>query len=109
MDDPNTNQSDYVDGDTLNDIDTYGITAPSGLGAVYGIQVGLYAQNPDAGTRGIKSVVRSGGTDYLSTDETTLSDSWQFALDVRETDPDDSNAWTESKLNAAEFGIKITA
>ena len=101
-------ESDYNDGDTLNDIDSYGITAASDLGTIHGIQVVSCAQNPDVGTRKIKTVVRSNSVDYVGSNEETLSNTSSILKEVFETDPDDSAAWTKTKLDAAEFGIKIT-
>lgn len=107
VDDPLVSTTDYNEGDTLNDIDSYGITADSNLGTIYGVQLVAAAHNPDVGTRKVKPILRSNSTDYLGT-EITLSNTSQMAKDIWERDPADSAAWTKTKLDAIEIGLKVT-
>lgn len=102
------NTTDYNEGLALNEIDTYGFTAPTQLGPMLGVQVTSYKQNPDAGLRKTKHVVRSNGVDYLGAEERTLNNTWILSSDCWGADPGDDNPWTEAKINAAEFGIKVT-
>jgi hypothetical protein len=44
----------------------------------------------------------------LESNEYELTTSYTHNSVIWETDPDDSNAWTQTKLEAAEFGLEIT-
>lgn len=107
---PPNDDTDYVYEATTGDHDTYSfgnLTAASGT--IYGVQQLVYARKADAGSRTIKSVVRSGSTDYPNSTNHILSDSYLYHIDVLEDDPDTASAWTISGVNAAEFGVKLEA
>jgi hypothetical protein len=61
-----------------------------------------------AGTRKITPLIRSNSTDYQGTETDVITSEFKFESEIFETDPDDSNAWTQTKLEAAEFGLEIT-
>ena len=102
-----TDDTDYIYANTVGDISTFGITTGS-LGTVQGIQLNNYLRKDDAGTRKIKPLIRSNSSDYQGTELDDVPANYIFYSDIWETDPDDSNAWTQTKLEAAEFGLEIT-
>lgn len=100
--------TDYVESSTVNDKDTYAYgNLTSTSGTVFGVQVLPYARKTDAGTRSIVSVARVSATEVDSATK-TLSTSYQYLPDIRETKPG-GGAWTISDVNSAEFGVKVTA
>lgn len=108
VDETTPSSADYVESSTVNDKDTYafGDLTPTS-GTVYGVQVLPYAAKTDAGTRSIVSVARlSGGTEADSADK-TLSTSYAYLPDIRETKPG-GGAWSISDVNSAEFGVKVS-
>ena len=104
--DPN-DDTDYIYANTVGDISAFGITTGS-LGTVQGIQLNNYLRKDDAGTRKIKPLIRSNSSDYQGTELDDVPANYTFYSDIWETDPDDSNPWTQTKLEAAEFGLEIT-
>lgn len=100
--------TDYVESSTVSDKDTYAFgNLTSTSGTVLGVQVLPYARKTDAGTRSIKSVARLSGTEEDSADK-TLSTSYAYLKDIRETKPG-GGAWSISDVNSAEFGVKVSA
>lgn len=99
--------TDYIVSDTLNHKQGFGITTGS-LGTVKGVQLNNHVRIDEAGTRKITPLIRSNGTDYSGTETPAISANYVFESEIFETDPDDSNPWTQTKLEAAEFGLEIT-
>ncbi len=103
---PNT--TDYVESSTPGDKDTYAFADVSPTsGTVHAVQVLPYAVKTDAGARSIVSVARLSGTEVDSAAK-TLSTTWRYLSDIRETKPG-GGAWSISDVNAAEFGVKVDA
>lgn len=106
VDEAAPNTTDYVESGTVAQKDTYGMGDISHTPAsIFGAQVSIAALKDDAGVRLIKPVTRSGGTDYSGASQ-ALSQSQVYYLEVRETDPATSAAWTKTGFNAAEFGVE---
>lgn len=99
--------TDYIVSDTLNHKQGFGITTGA-LGTVKGIQLNNHCRLDEAGTRNITPLIRSNSTDYLGTETGAIAANYYFESEIWETDPDDSNPWTQTKLEAAEFGLEIT-
>jgi hypothetical protein len=99
-------ETDYIEGSSLNDKSTFDITTDS-LPSVKGVQVTNYCKTTGTGDNGIKAICRSNSVDYQGTEVTPSAD-YKFYQEIWETDPDDSNPWTQTKLEAAEFGLEIT-
>lgn len=106
-DDPPNDDTDYIYSDTLNHKQGFGITTGS-LGTVIGIQLNNFCRIDQAGTRKITPLIRSNGSDYSGTETAEITADYKFESEIFETDPDDSNPWTQTKLEAAEFGLEIT-
>lgn len=97
----------YVSTATANEIDTYAfgnLTTTSGT--VYGVQVNMTARKDDAGSRSIAPVVRLSSTDRIG-NSVSVSDSYVNHIQMYNTNPDDSEAWTIADVNGAEFGVKL--
>ena len=101
--------SDYVESSTPTDKDTYtyGNVTPT-TGTVYGVQILPYAAKTDAGVRSIQAVARHSGTEEDTGTDMILSTSAQYFVDTRDTKPG-GGSWSISDVNAAEFGVKVTA
>lgn len=108
VDEQPVNTTDYVESSTVGHKDTYAFGdiahAPP---SIFAVVVTAFGIKSDAGARSLKTVVRSGGTDYADAAGTTLEEgSYKRAVSVRETDPNTAAAWTVSGVNAAEFGFE---
>jgi hypothetical protein len=108
VDETPPNWEDYVYDDTVGNHDTYTFDNMSTVeGDIYGVQSNMFAKKSSAGTRTVKTVIRSDGADYTPGSEHTLGDSYVYYVDTFEDDPDTSAAWTIAGVNAAEFGPKV--
>jgi len=98
----------YVESPDINDKDTYAYSdLTSTAGTVYGVQVLPFARKTDAGTRRIKTVARLSGTEVDSAEQ-TLSTTYQYLSDIRETKPG-GGAWTIPDVNNGEYGVKVSS
>ena len=99
----------YVQSATVDNVDTYGHADMSHTPAsIFGIQLVMDAKKDDSGDRSIAGVVRQGSTNYAGTAQ-VLSTSYIAYLDIRETDPATSVAWTKDGFNSCEIGHKVAA
>jgi hypothetical protein len=99
--------TDYVESSTAGHKDLYGFPALAYTAAsILGVQINAMARKDDSGTRSLTPVTRSGSTDYDGTSQ-SLATSYLDYREIRETDPATSSAWTQSNLEAAEFGVKV--
>lgn len=103
--------TDYVSTNTSDEIDTYAMGDLSGtIGVVKCVQVEATAAYEGSPTpTHIQLAARSGSTNYFSADKSPPLTFGKPLFHIWETDPNTSSAWTESNVNAAEFGIKATA
>lgn len=107
VDETNPSSTDYLDGTTVGHKESIGVTVDDNGQSIFGIMVNTFVYNPDAGLRKGRSFVKSGATTGNGT-EVTLTPTMLRTFQVLETDPNDSAAWTPTKLNAAEFGFEVT-
>lgn len=102
--------TDYVSMGTAGNRDSYGYADVPNLtsSTVFGVQVNAYWSKDDAGTRTAATFARSGST---NADGATvgLPTSDTYASQMFETDPNTSSAWTQSSVNAAQFGTTVVA
>lgn len=100
--------TDYVASATLNARDTWGYDGvPAGV-TVNGVQVTTAAAKDEAGARSIAPLVRSGGVDVAGANQALSLDN-QALIQLWERNPATSATWTAADVNAAEFGVKVTA
>ena len=97
----------YVESATSGNTDYYGYTSLSGNPAsIFGVMLNSYLEDPNAGTFNFEMTCKSGGT--VSTQASTqLPTSYFVKQWAINQDPHISAAWTQTTLNAANFGIKV--
>ncbi len=99
----------YVSDSTVGHRDSYAFgDLPSLAGTVFGVKTLVYARKDDAGTRQIAAVSRPGTADRDGS-TVTLTTSYVYYGEMRETNPDTGGTWTVSSVNGSEFGIKEVA
>jgi len=110
VDETAPNTTDYNSGAASGDRDSYGYGNLPALTSqtVYGVQVNAALLKDDAGARSAGTMARSGTTDSDGAG-VALSTGQLYVSEVYELDPNTSTAWTETTVNAAEFGVKVTA
>lgn len=99
--------TDYNASSTTGQKDTYTMAnLLTSTTTVKCVQTSMIAHKSDAGTGTLKTVIRSGGTDFADSSAALgVTPSW-FGT-IRETDPATSAAWTVSGVNAAEAGAEV--
>jgi hypothetical protein len=75
--------------------------------SILGVQVLANCRKENAGSRGVKLIARPGGTDNTSP-VLPVSVDYGYQRYLWETNPDSGVAWTESEVNAAEFGLELS-
>lgn len=109
VDEATPNTSDYNSSAVVGNKDTYQYPdlATTG-GSVKGVQVHLFVAKSTPGTRSICPVVRHAGVDYDGVDRNP-SQTFTYYSQIYENNPGTSSPWTISEVNAAQFGMKISA
>lgn len=107
VDEANYNTTDYVESSTAGHKDSYSFQDIShSPPSIFSVLRTAVAQKDDAGARSLKMMTRRSGTDYSGSAVTLNQGSYVRVVDVQETDPSTSAAWTQSGVNAAEFGFE---
>ena len=112
---------DNVDDTTIDNDSTYNFSntvgqrdvldcgnLPSIAGSIFGVQLNITARKDDAGSRALRSLTRVSATDYEGTSQ-NLGTDYRIYRQVLEQNPNTLAAWTETQVNAAEFGYKVQA
>lgn len=107
VDESPPNTTDYVDSATAGQQDLYAFAnishSPPSIFSVLRVNV---ATKDDAGARSLKPLTKRGATVYSGTAVGLTQGSYVRQTDVQETDPSTSAAWTQTNLNAAQFGFE---
>ncbi len=98
--------TDYVEDGTATHKDLYNYGATP-LTTINGIIVWTDCKETDAQNFSLKTVCKSGATESDDTAQLINSADYMTKRRVLETDPNTSSAWTQTDLNAAQFGIKV--
>lgn len=109
VDESTPNTTDYNSSAAVGSKDTYNYSDLTTTGGtVRGVQVHLFAAKANPGSRSICPVVRHGGVDYDGVSRNP-STSWTYYTQLYENNPGTSAPWTISEVNAAQFGMKVSA
>jgi len=106
-DGPGINTADYVTADANDEKDLYDYAAiASGMGEINGIVIHTETE-VIAGAGSVTTVIKS-GSEYDETSDNQVSGSRHSVSRLAERNPNGSAQWTESSVNAAQFGIKAS-
>lgn len=100
--------TDYNESTNIGDIDLYGFANLANVGVIYGVNVMTFNKKTDVTTADVQNVARIGSTNYLGT-QRALATSYGYNVDLHETSPATSAAWTAAEVNGAQFGAKHAA
>lgn len=100
--------TDYLSTSTAAARDSHTLTNLAGITSpvIKGIQHSLWARKDDAGTREIKTLLKSGATTVAGATTHTLASTYTYYSQITETDPDTTAPWTEAAINALEAGME---
>lgn len=103
------NDSSYNYSNTVGQRDTLDCgNLPSITGSIFGVQLNIAARKDDAGGRTLRSLTRVSSTDYEGASQNVGTD-YRVYRQIIEQNPNTATVWTESQINAAEFGYKVQA
>ncbi|MBA3588311.1 hypothetical protein [Methylibium sp.] len=110
VDEATPNTTDHNDGATIGHRDSYAFGNLDALTSqtVYGVQVNAAIMKDDAGAKSASTFARSGSTNTDGA-SAALGTAQVYVSQVYEFDPNTAAAWTEATVNAAEFGVRVTA
>lgn len=97
--------TDYAYSGTATDQITCGFGAMTGSGTILAAAACAVTRPNSGGNRNVKPICVSGVTTDVGT--SVRPPAGATNVTVYETDPNTASAWTETNLNAAEFGIEI--
>lgn len=98
----------YIESSTVGHIDLHTFDdLPETPDTIFGVQLNTLVKKDDAGTRTIRAVARPTSVDKFGTGKSPSNGSYRGEQEIWEDDPQATAAWTESTLNATEFGIEI--
>lgn len=106
---PANDDTDYNYSATASVKDTYNFTNLASTGVVKAVQAVARARKTDSATKELALVARLGSTDYDGATKAVAATTYGQYLQIWETRPSDSLAWTVSDVNAAEFGLKVVS
>lgn len=106
---PPNSDTDYVSSSVVNTTDTYafGNLTTSGITGVKAVQTSAFAKSVSTPVRVLNGVVLSGATTAAGTLDNITTTSYKFLETSHDVNPDTSTVWTETTVNAAEFGVKV--
>lgn len=107
-DNPGDDDTTYNSSATAGQIDTFTMANLTASGTIKGVNQYVRHRKDDAGTRTVRSVVRIGTTNYEGPD-VGVTTSYVTTLELRETSPATTAAWTVSEVNGLEAGYKVQA
>jgi hypothetical protein len=101
--------TDYNSSSTVSAQDTFNYASmASTLGTVYGVIAKAIVSKSDAGARSVQLLAVSGGTTATGATISPGTSALQSAA-VFAVDPNTSAAWTQTAVNAATMGYKVSA
>ncbi len=107
-------QDDFMDSDTTfnqsstaGDKDTYVMEdVPSGT--IIGVQTNIFLRQDSGAGRTVRPVWRISSTNYTGT-TVGVAGNYLDSMQVYDVSPATSSAWTDTELNAAEFGMELVS
>lgn len=106
---PSDDDTTYVSSASANEQDSFNYPNLSLVDpTIHGVQTNIVARKDDGGTRTIRSLVRSGGSDDEGANM-GVADDFAVLMTVYNQEPVASADWDLNAVNAAEFGVKLQA
>lgn len=98
--------ADFINSDTADQVElfSHGSTIPTGY-VVNGVAVTARAKCGTGGPQNLQMAIRSGGTTYVSS-SIALDAGYTANVNIWETDPATSAAFTTSAITSLQFGVK---
>ena len=106
-DNPANDDTSYLESSTSGQKELWGFGTLSGLGSIVGVQVNTDVRETDGTSHSLRTLVSSGATESEDTGQAVGLQAYVTKARVVALNPDNSQPWTVTSLNAAKFGIKV--
>ena len=108
VDEPNEPvTSDFCGSPTQGDLDTYTLDNLADSGAtIFAVQLENYVAKSDTGTKFGRGIIRTASTNYAQA-SIGLSISYELDSTLLEENPNTTNAWTGTEVDALEAGFEV--
>ncbi|MHC4238560.1 MAG: hypothetical protein ACYSUC_02210 [Planctomycetota bacterium] len=106
---PHTGDTDYNETPTVNDVDLFDYAALptiTGGSTVISVKAAAASKKPDGSLAQMRLVTRPTSTTFNGAKTNTLQSDYKYKFEIWDDDPQASAAWTDSTINAAEFGVE---
>jgi hypothetical protein len=108
--DTTVDTTSYVESPTVNNLDLYALTdIGTNISSVKSLQIVDYGRKTDAGSRGARAVLRTGGANFTHAGEMALPDSYVYFSNGWGLNPGTGLAWTVADINGLEIGQKVSS
>lgn len=105
---PADDDTSWNENNTVGEIDLYTFGNISGTpSAIQGVQVNQVVKKDDAGSRTIRAVARPTSTNFFGDPKSPSTGSYTDETHIWEQNPQTDLDWTQSNLDATQFGIEI--
>jgi hypothetical protein len=104
---PADDDTSYVEDGTPNVTDLYDYEPCPSLGTIFGLQINTHVRETDATSFDMITPIESNGTQDDDAGQAVGGTGYNTLVRVSEEDPDTGNAWTQSTISAAKFGVKV--
>jgi hypothetical protein len=104
---PQDDDTTYVEDSTSTDQDLYNYASMPSVDTINGLQINTTVRETDVSDFTLKTLIKSGTTVSADSAQAIAGTSFETLVRVAELDPDTSSAWTESGVNAAQFGVEV--
>lgn len=100
----------YIQSNTATQKDSYTTSKLNFItGSIAGVSANYWVRNTDSTTHTIKSLVRTGGIDYLSSAMTINNTAFLEYSNIWEQDPSTAAAWTVTGVDVSQFGVELNS
>jgi hypothetical protein len=107
VDEATPDSSDYLSTNTLDAIELFKVQdLLNAGGTIRSVMLSVLHSKTDAGSCGIKTIVRPGSTNHFGPEAYPSAGSNLYACDVLPRNPDTLALWSEAAFNASRFGFK---
>jgi hypothetical protein len=100
----------YIEDDTPGNkcLFEYGDVTPGFINQeVKGLQLATAVRVTNTQSLRLKNILRSGATDEEVSDNSLMWDTYQPVVSISELDPDTTDPWTVTGINATKFGVEV--
>jgi hypothetical protein len=102
----NNGDTNYISSSTAGNIQLFTMGDTNNVNNLDAVQISALAKKDDAAVRTLRTVLRTGSTNYEGVDQ-SLSSTYQAYTTIYETNPNTGSNWDQTSFNGIEAGVKV--